>query len=525
MAKNLSLSFTTKLLVPSVLLTAVALAVGGLGWFGLRQSKAGLKTVYEDRVVPLQQLKSISDDYAVFIIDAVNKANAGVFTAEESLKGIQDAKVRIRQRWGEYLATTLTDEEQRLVEEAKGLFVAADAMVASLEKDLAGRKGQVAGQMGAFDGPLYPVIDPLTSKITELVDLQLRVAAGEYARAEVQFTRTQWIFLVLLTTGSLCGVGFAIFTARRLVRLLRGVVASLSAASDETASAASQLSQGSHAIADGASSQAASLEQTGAALEEIACMAKRNAADTAKAHEIAMASRKTGGIGLEEMARMNVAIGQIKEASDEVAKIVKTIDEIAFQTNLLALNAAVEAARAGESGLGFAVVADEVRGLAQRAAGAAKESAEKIGEAVTKTRVGVEISGRVEVQFKEIVSVFSELDQLVRQVAEASNEQGRGITQVNESVGNLDRITQTNAAGAEEAASAARHLTAQADGLKRAVDRLVTIVGQEDSAPGRVRAASPVDTQDEEIGGSPVAAVRTTAASLSTRAQPVVLRP
>ena len=162
--------------------------------------------------------------------------------------------------------------------------------------------------------------------------------------------------------------------------------------------------------------------------------------------------------------------------------------------------------------------------MAQRAATAAKESSEKIGEAVVKTRGGVEISGRVEVQFKEIVSVFGELDQLVRHVAEASSEQGRGITQVNESVGNLDRITQTNAAGAEETASASRHVTAQADGLKRAVERLVSIIGQDDLASSGVLVALPIDADGDDVRGRPVTASRTAAEAPAHRARPLVLR-
>ena len=154
------------------------------------------------------------------------------------------------------------------------------------------------------------------------------------------------------------------------------------------------------------------------------------------------------------MQTMAVAMNDIKGSSDEVAKIIKTIDEIAFQTNILALNAAVEAARAGEAGMGFAVVADEVRNLAQRAAPAAKETSGKIETAVTKTTQGVQISAKVAQSLQEIVAKVRQVDELAAEVAAASREQSQGIEQVNTAVTQMDKVTQSSAATAEESASA-----------------------------------------------------------------------
>jgi methyl-accepting chemotaxis protein len=192
------------------------------------------------------------------------------------------------------------------------------------------------------------------------------------------------------------------------------------------------------------------------------------------------------------MQTMSAAMEAIKVSSDDIAKIIKTIDEIAFQTNILALNAAVEAARAGEAGMGFAVVADEVRTLAQRCAQAAKETAGKIEGAIARTGQGVEISGKVEAVLNDIVTKVRQVDELVTEVAGASREQTDGITQINSAVGQMDKVTQSNAASAEETAAAALELNGQAEIMKQSVAELLALVG------GRKEPAAREDREDRE---------------------------
>jgi len=276
----------------------------------------------------------------------------------------------------------------------------------------------------------------------------------------------------------------AFWLSRSISHAIRRIVGDLLNSSDQVAAAANEISSSSQSLAEGASEQAASVEETGASLEELSSMTKRNAGDAGNANDIARQTRSAADKGVADVQEMNAAMAAIKTSSDDIAKIIQTIDEIAFQTNILALNAAVEAARAGGAGMGFAVVADEVRNLAQRSAVAAKETASKIEGAISRTAQGVLISQKVGGALNDIVCKAREVDDLAAKVASASQEQTHGIAQINMAVGQMGRVTQTNAASAEECAAAAQELNAQALTMRHLVKQLTHLVDGTQSAQG-----------------------------------------
>ncbi|MFH0920621.1 MAG: methyl-accepting chemotaxis protein [Fibrobacterota bacterium] len=252
---------------------------------------------------------------------------------------------------------------------------------------------------------------------------------------------------------------------------------------EQVSSGSNQISSGSQTLSQGTQEQASSIEEVSSSLEEMAAMTKQNAENANQAKALAGSAQKSAESGNSAMERMSGAIGLIKKSSDETAKIVKTIDEIAFQTNLLALNAAVEAARAGEAGRGFAVVAEEVRNLAQRSAEAAKNTAHLIEESVKNSEGGVVISTDVAKFLSEITEGSKKVNDLVAEIAAASNEQSRGIEQVNVAVNQMNQVVQQNAANSEESAAAAEEMSAQAQELQSMINTF-TLSGNGGTAGG-----------------------------------------
>ena len=412
-------------------------------------------------------------DLANEVIDIGNAARIGNFKAQATrdLQLLRDAQKKFDELNPKLDALKALSKEEVNLKQIEACRAAGktynDAMTSFLGNWLAreeiGKKRGVAA-------------DAVLAEAKNTSVGSMDTSAKSSGTAASSLTTASMTMIVGLVVATLLGIFVAVFITRSITKPIRQVADTLAAGAEQTAGAAGQVSSASQSLAEGASEQAASLEETSSSLEEMSSMTKRNAETAGKVKELGSEARKAGDLGVKDMTALVSAMDAIKTSSADIAKIIKTIDEIAFQTNILALNAAVEAARAGEAGAGFAVVADEVRNLAQRCAQAAKETASKIEDAVQKSAVGADISAKVAKSLEEIVGKARQVDEMAGEVAAASQEQSQGISQVNIAVTQMDKVTQSNAANAEESAAAAEELTAQAESLKEAVSDLLRLV-------------------------------------------------
>ncbi|MDP4109522.1 MAG: methyl-accepting chemotaxis protein [Bacillota bacterium] len=255
----------------------------------------------------------------------------------------------------------------------------------------------------------------------------------------------------------------------RMAENLNEVLGNINAASEQVAEGAKQVSNSSVDLAQGATEQASAIEELTASIEEISTQTTQNANHANQANSLSEDAKSNAAKGTNQMQGMLKAMEEINEASSNISKIIKVIDDIAFQTNILALNAAVEAARAGQYGKGFAVVAEEVRNLAARSANAAKETTSMIEGSIKKAEGGTKIAKDTAEALKEIVETVAKVAILVNDIAVASNEQASGISQINQGFMQVSQVVQTNSATSEESAAASEELMGQADRLKEQI--------------------------------------------------------
>ncbi|MBL4815124.1 MAG: methyl-accepting chemotaxis protein [Shewanella sp.] len=479
---------TLGLLVPLTLLVSICFLAINM----MEKIEAGVVSIYDDRVVPLEDLKIIGDDYAISVIDAINKANAGVFTARDASQALSNASRNINLKWDGYMATQLTDEESRLAKQAIQLFAPADREINRLIGKLDGLRGLIAGQLNDNIVPLYEVIDPISGKISELVSLQIRVAGEEKESVHAIYSSSVRIFIVLTLIAIAASILIGLWVTRSVMRPienivtnlnlirsesdltvsfkrfnddelgqistnltsviehLRGILNSIATAANTVGDSTIKLSEFTRQSNERMQQQQAETEQTATAMNEMTATVAEVAQSTTAAADSAKDADTNAANGnaivqqsISSMSSLSTQIDKAAEViahlaneSQKIGSVLDVIKGIAEQTNLLALNAAIEAARAGEQGRGFAVVADEVRTLAQRT----QESTREIESMIDSLQKGVQ----------EAVSAMKLGTEQVHEANEKANLAGQALTEIVHSVDNISNMNIQIATAAEE---------------------------------------------------------------------------
>lgn len=313
----------------------------------------------------------------------------------------------------------------------------------------------------------------------------------ESIAANEKSTNSRNTIIVVVIVSIIILVIFSIIIVRKISFVLTSAANALGISSMQVSNGSEAISSASVSLAQGAAQQAAALEETSASMQEIVRMTNQNAENAVSANELMTQNMNAVRNGSDGMENMMAAMDRVKGSSEKISNIIKVIEEIAFQTNLLALNAAVEAARAGEHGKGFAVVAEEVRNLAQRSATASKDTGELIDTATKNAQDAINIVKNLGRSFGEIEKNVKQSAELVSKITEGSKEQALGFSQVNQAVDQIDQVTQSNSATAEESAGASQELSGQARELFNIVGDLNAAIYGADHEPDRQKSPKP----------------------------------
>ncbi len=507
--KNMKLS--VKLIGGFVIVAIIAAIIGGVGYWSLNVAKKAQNEVAGNRLPSVYGLQSMNE--AQSAIQGYERTIAYEKDPEilkHQYANLADAWKRAEDGWKIYEPLPQTDEEaviwKTFVEDWNAWKKVHQQVIALAEK------GDHDAARALSYGQARDAYNKCAPELDKLVALNVKIAKDSDAAFDRFIKSVTAIFTALIIFGIAISLFLGIYLSLSITRGLIRIINGLTEAADQVSSAAGQVSSASQSLAEGSSEQAASVEETSSSLEEMSSMTKQNATNAGQADSLMKQANQVVGRANTSMTQLTTSMQEISRASEETSKIIKTIDEIAFQTNLLALNAAVEAARAGEAGAGFAVVADEVRNLAMRAADAAKNTAALIEGTVKKIGDGSSLVKSTNDAFNEVAQNAAKVGELVAEIAAASNEQAQGIGQISTAVVEMDKVTQQNAATAEESASASEELNAQSEEMKGFVNQLASIVGGYTAAAP----SGKVHTVRRPSAGHPLQRPRTTTRALTT---------
>jgi methyl-accepting chemotaxis protein len=451
--KNQKIKVKTRLalLAISNIVILFILAIGAM--ISIRAIHKGLESVYNERVEPLQNLKVISDMYAVKVVDNVHKLRDGTSSWNKGKEEIKSAKDLINERWADYTSKVETDEEKRMIDKTRQKMQSLDRQIDNLEKII--EKQNLIELQTFAKIELYPSVDPVTESISNLVDFQLKTANILFKKAQDTYSSSLLLgIIVVLVSLSISGI----LNYNIIVSLIR-VVSEANLIATQISGGAEEISSASITISQAANQQAASVEESASAIEEIQSTIKQNSDNANLTNQLASSTAQKSIEGGKIVSETLVAMR-------EIASRIALVEEIASQTNLLAVNATIESARAGEHGQGFAVVATEVRKLAQ----GSKKAAQEIKILASKS---LTIAERAVSMLDDIVPDVRRTADLIQEIAAASSEQASNIVHVSNAINQLAQASQENASSSEQLASTAELFTKNAQSITETFSEII----------------------------------------------------
>ena len=508
MFKHFSIKF--RLLFVIVFLSCGLLGIGLLGLAGMSKANEDLKVVYENRTIPLGQLKQIES------LTQQNRFTMAVYLAAPTPETISNNSARVENNIAEveliltsYQSANLLPEERELAEKfaADNIRFVTEGLRPVLLAWSVGNFGEANSIVANKIGALYR---PVSSRIEQLGQMQVDMAKQKYEQAQQRYWTIRNIFIIAISLGlgSAVWIGYTLIRAivrplnhavtiahavasgnltnkikfvtqdetGRLMQALQDMndnlvklVGGVRASADFIDIASKEIAMGNSDLSQRTEEQAASLEETASSMEELTSTVKLNAESARQANQLGMGARDVALKGGEVVGEVIATMASINDSAKKIVDIISVIEGIAFQTNILALNAAVEAARAGEQGRGFAVVAGEVRTLAQRSAAAAKEIKALIYDSVGKVEGGTKLVDEAGKTMAEILVAVKRVTDIMAEISAASSEQSAGIDEVNKAITQMDAVTQQNASLVEQAAATAESMKEEAKKLAEAV--------------------------------------------------------
>src|SRR5574344_2353380 len=456
--KNLKIKDKLKIMVALSLIFVVI--VGVVGYFHIKRANNDVKTLYSQNLVAIKDLSVVKANMYLNNSDMLQLINStSNFEKSKLLKDIKANSKENTEALKEYDSLVKTDDAKVLsskLSDVRATYKTQRKYAMSLIS-----AGNTKVARGYYYTTLKKSLDEYITAVNNLIKYNTTASEEINIKNIQEAQQSNLVIILTLIISFAIQIPLSVMISKMITQPITQAVESLEDGAGQVKDAANSLAESSSALATGTEEQASAIQETSASIEETDSMVKQNTENTEEAAKLAKATKDFASSSNEKMNKMLISMEELKKSSDEIGKIIKVIDEIAFQTNILALNAAVEAARAGDAGKGFAVVAEEVRNLAQRSADAARETTTLINKNIVLSEEGKNMAQEVNTSITDIDGQITKVADLLKEISAATNEQSIGIDQINKAVSQMETVLQSNAQTAEDTASSSSELSSQ----------------------------------------------------------------